>query len=164
VSKLPEVTQYDIAGVAGKKHFSMFSVEKALMNREIGFARRFLEIFESHGISIEHFPGGIDSMSVVVASEEIGDKTEAIREDIQRIIVPDALDIEHELSLIAVVGEGMARQVGMAAKVFKALAEAKVNVRVIDHGASEMNIIVGVQNGDYEKAIRTLYQEMTRKD
>jgi aspartate kinase len=164
VSKLPEVTQYDIAGVAGKKHFSMFSVEKALMNREIGFARRFLEIFESHGISIEHFPGGIDSMSVVVASEEIGDKTEAIREDIQRIIVPDALDIEHELSLIAVVGEGMARQVGMAAKVFKALAEAKVNVRVIDQGASEMNIIVGVQNGDYEKAIRTLYQEMTRKD
>jgi aspartate kinase len=163
VSKLPDITVYDIAGIAGKKNFSMFSVEKSLMNQEIGFARRFLEIFESHGVSIEHFPGSIDSMSVVVASEQIGDKAEVIREDIRRILVPDALEVEHELSLIAIVGEGMARQVGMAARVFKALAESQVNVRIIDQGASELNIIVGVANSDYATAIRALYHEMIKK-
>ncbi len=162
VSKLPELTQYDIAGVAGKKNFSMFSAEKTMMNKEVGFARRFLGIFESHRVSIEHCPSSIDTMSVVVASEEIGEKSEALREDIQRILQPDNLEVEHELSLIAVVGEGMARQVGMAARVFKALAEAKVNIRIIDQGASELNIIVGVGNADYEKAIRALYTEMTR--
>ncbi|HAO99250.1 MAG TPA: aspartate kinase [Fibrobacteres bacterium] len=162
VSKLPEVTRYDIAGVAGKKNFSMFSVEKTMMNKEVGFARKFLELFENHQVSIEHCPTSIDTMSVVVASEEIGDKSEAIREDVLRILQPDNLDTEHELSLIAVVGEGMARQSGMAARVFKALADARVNVRIIDQGASELNIIVGVANGDYEKAIRALYGEMTR--
>lgn len=162
VSKLPEVTKYDIAGVAGKKNFSMFSLEKTMMNKEVGFARRFLEVFENHRVSIEHCPSSIDSMSVVVASEEIGDKSEAIREDIQRILQPDNLEVEHELSLIAVVGEGMARQVGMASRVFQALADARVNIRIIDQGASELNIIVGVGNADYEKAIRALYGEMTR--
>jgi aspartate kinase len=162
VSKLPETTLYDIAGIAGKKNFSMFSVEKTMMNREVGFARRFLGVFENLRVSIEHCPTSIDTMSVVVASEEIGDKTEAIREEIQRILQPDKLESEHELSLIAVVGEGMARQVGMASRVFKALAEARVNVRIIDQGASELNIIVGVANADYEKAIRALYSEMTR--
>jgi aspartate kinase len=160
VSKLPEITQYDIAGIAGKKNFSMFSVEKTMMNREVGFARRFLEIFENHRVSIEHCPTSIDSMSVVVASEEIGDKAENILEDIRRTLQPDHLEAEHELSLIAVVGEGMARQVGMASRVFKALAEAKVNVRIIDQGASELNIIVGVGNADYQQAIRSLYAEM----
>jgi aspartate kinase len=162
VSKLPEVTQYDIAGIAGKKNFSMFSVEKNMMNKEVGFARRFLEIFENHRVSIEHCPTSIDSMSVVVASEEMGDKAENILEDIRRILQPDRLDAEHELSLIAVVGEGMARQVGMASRVFKALAQAKVNIRIIDQGASELNIIIGVGNADYEGAIRVLYAEMTR--
>ncbi len=162
VAKLPETTLYDIAGIAGKKHFSMFSAEKNMMNKEVGFARRFLEVFENHGVSIEHCPTSIDSMSVVVSSEEMGEKAEAVRQDIQRILQPDHLEAEHELSLIAVVGEGMARQVGMAARAFKALAEAKVNIRIIDQGASELNIIVGVANTDYEKAIRALYAEMTR--
>lgn len=166
VAKLPEVTQYDIAGVAGKKNFTLFTVEKTMMNKEVGFARRFLSLFEAHGVSIEHCPTSIDSMSVLVSSEEIGadaSKAEALREDIERILQPDKLEVEDGLALIAVVGEGMARQVGMAAKVFKALAEAKVNVRIIDQGASELNIIVGVGNADYEKAIRALYAEMTRK-
>jgi aspartate kinase len=163
VSKLPEVTIYDIAGIAGKKHFTLFTAEKAMMNKEVGFARRFLGLFETHGVSIEHCPTSIDSMSVLISSEEIGDKTEAVREDVLRILQPDKVDVQSDLALIAVVGEGMARQVGMAAKVFKALAEAKVNVRIIDQGASELNIIVGVSNADYEKAIRALYAEMTRK-
>jgi len=163
VAKLPEVTQYDIAGVAGKKNFSLFTVEKTMMNKEVGFARRFLGLFETHGVSIEHCPTSIDSMSVLISSEEIGSKQEALREDALRILQPDKLEVENELALIAVVGEGMARQVGMAAKVFKALAEAKVNVRIIDQGASELNIIVGVSNADYEKAIKALYGEMTSR-
>ncbi|HEX2612760.1 MAG TPA: aspartate kinase, partial [Fibrobacteria bacterium] len=159
VAKLPEVTQYDIAGVAGKKNFSLFTVEKTMMNKEVGFARRFLGLFEAHGVSIEHCPTSIDSMSVLISSEEIGDRAETLREDALRILQPDKLEVEDGLALIAVVGEGMARQVGMAAKVFKALAEAKVNVRIIDQGASELNIIVGVGNADYEKAIGALYAE-----
>lgn len=163
VAKLPEVTVYDIAGIAGKKNFSMFSIEKSLMNKEIGFARRFLSVFENHGVSIEHCPSSIDSMSVVCASEALGEKADAIREDIQRTLQPDSLEVEHAIALIAVVGEGMAKQVGMAAKVFKALAEAGANVRIIDQGSSEYNIIIGVANADYEKAIRALYAEMTVK-
>lgn len=166
VPKLPGTTRYDIAGIAGKRHFSLFTAEKTMMNRELGFARRFLEIFEAHGVSIEHCPTSIDSMSVLASSEEMGEngqKAEAIREEVQRVLQPDKIDVENNLSLIAVVGEGMARQVGMAAKVFKALAESKVNVRIIDQGASELNIIVGVANADYEKAIRALYAEMTKK-
>ncbi len=162
VAKLPDETVYDIAGIAGKRRFSMFSVEKAMMNREIGFARRMLGVFETHQVSIEHCPTSIDSMSVVVSSEEIGDKAEAILDDLQRILLPDTLEVEHEIALIAVVGEGMARQAGMAAKAFAALAEANVSVRIIDQGASEMNIIIGVAQGDYEKAIQALYRAMTQ--
>ncbi|HKP94630.1 MAG TPA: aspartate kinase [Fibrobacteria bacterium] len=160
VSKLPPVTKYDIAGVAGKKNFSMFSLEKNMMNKEVGFARKMLGIFETKGVSIEHVPSSIDSMSVVVSSEEINDKTEAILEDIRRILEPDTLEVEQDLSLIAVVGEGMSHQVGQAAKVFIALRDANVNVRIIDQGSSEFNIIIGVDNADYEKAIRALYAAM----
>lgn len=160
VSKLPAVTRYDIAGVAGKKNFCMFSVEKSMMNKEVGFARKMLGIFETHGVSIEHMPSSIDSMSVVASAEEIGDKTERILEDLRRVLEPDTLEMEPDLALIAVVGEGMAHQIGMAAKVFIALRDAQANVRIIDQGSSEYNIIVGVDNGDYEKAIRALYTAM----
>ncbi len=160
VSKLPRITKYDIAGVAGKKNFSMFSLEKNMMNKEIGFARKMLGIFETKGVSIEHVPSSIDSMSVVVSNEEINDKTEAILEDIRRILEPDTLEVEQDLALIAVVGEGLSHQVGQAAKVFIALRDAQVNVRIIDQGSSEFNIIIGVDNADYEKAIRALYAAM----
>ncbi len=160
VAHLPEVTKYDIAGVAGKKNFSMFSLEKNMMNKEVGFARKVLGVFEGRGVSIEHCPSSIDSISVVVSSEEIGDKTEAILEDIRRILEPDTLDVQHDISLLAVVGEGMTHQIGIAAKVFTALRDAEVNVRIIDQGASELNIIIGVDNKDYAKAIRALYSVM----
>jgi aspartate kinase len=162
VSKLPQLTKYDIAGVAGKKNFSMFSLEKSMMNKEIGFARKMLGIFETKGVSIEHVPSSIDSMSVVVSNEEINDKTEAIMEDIRRILEPDTLEVEQDLALIAVVGEGLSHQVGQAAKVFIALRDANVNVRIIDQGSSEFNIIIGVDNLDYEKAIRALYAAMMK--
>ncbi len=162
VSKLPDITKYDIAGIAGKKNFSMFSLEKNMMNKEVGFARKVLQVFESNGVSIEHIPSSIDSISVVVSSEEIGEKTETVLEDLKRILQPDTLEVEHELCLIAVVGEGMTHQVGMASKVFTSLRDAGVNVRIIDQGASELNIIIGVNNSDYEKAIRALYAGMMK--
>jgi aspartate kinase len=121
-----------------------------------------LGIFETKGVSIEHVPSSIDSMSVVVSNEEINDKTEAILEDIRRILEPDTLEVEQDLALIAVVGEGLSHQVGQAAKVFIALRDANVNVRIIDQGSSEFNIIIGVDNADYEKAIRALYAAMMK--
>jgi aspartate kinase len=160
VSKLPPVTKYDIAGVAGKKNFCMFSLEKNMMNKEVGFARKLLGIFETKGVSIEHMPSSIDSMSVVVSNEEISDKSESILEEIRRILEPDTVEVEPDLALIAVVGEGLSHQVGQAAKVFIALRDANVNVRIIDQGSSEFNIIIGVDNSDYEKAIRSLYTAM----
>lgn len=158
VAKLPEVTRYDIAGIAGKRNFAMFTLEKNMMNKELGFARKALGIFETQGVSIEHIPSSIDTLSIVVSQEEIGDKAELIKEEIGRMLQPDRLELTLDLALVAVVGEGMAHQVGMAAKVFSALKEAEVNVRIIDQGASELNIIVGVANTDYEKAIAALYR------
>jgi aspartate kinase len=147
-----------VAGIAGKKHASIFNIEKAMMNKERGFGRKVLGIFESHEVSYEHSPTGIDSMSVVVLQEELGDKAGAICDTIQRVMQPDNVSVHHDLSLIATVGEGMQQNIGTAARLFSALSEEKINVRVIDQGSSEVNIIVGVQSDDYEKAINALYR------
>ncbi|MSS71846.1 MAG: aspartate kinase [Candidatus Latescibacteria bacterium] len=152
------VSDTGVTGIAGKRGFSMVFIEKALMNKEHGFGRKVLEILESHGISYEHSPTGIDSMSVVIEDEEIAGKEEIIRQEIQRILEPDRVDITSGLALIATVGEGMAYRVGVAARVFTALAQAGVNVRIIDQGSSEINIIVGVDQKDYETAVKALYK------
>lgn len=146
-----------IAGIAGKKDFTMISLEKSLMNKELGFAYRLLGIFEKNGISVEHAPSSIDTMSVIVEKRELGDKADLVMEEIQRILQPDRIAIERNLAMIAVVGEGMTHTVGIASRVFKALADARVNVRVINQGASELNIIVGVAGDDLQKAVRVLY-------
>ena len=147
-----------VIGVAGKRGFSMVYIEKALMNKEHGFGRKVLEIVESHGISYEHSPTGIDSMSIIIEGEEIAGKEEAVRQDIQRILEPDRVDITRGLALVAIVGEGMSHRVGVAARVFTALSQAGVNVRIIDQGSSEINIIVGVDQKDYETAVKALYK------
>ena len=147
-----------VIGVAGKRGFSMVFIEKALMNKEHGFGRKVLEILEAHDISYEHSPTGIDSMSVIIEDEEIAGKEEVVRQDIRRILEPDRVDITRGLALIATVGEGMAYRVGVAARVFTALADARVNVRIIDQGSSEINIIVGVDQSDYETAVKALYK------
>ncbi|MFT3925350.1 MAG: aspartate kinase [Myxococcales bacterium] len=159
VNKLsPEIDKStEIAGIAGKKNFSMISIEKSLMNKEIGFAYRLLGILERHGVSIEHCPSAIDSMSVIVESSQLGDKTELVLGEIRTTLAPDKLEFVPQIALIAVVGEGMAKTIGIAAKVFAALRDAAVNVRVINQGASELNIIVGVVPDDYEKAVNALY-------
>lgn len=147
----------EIAGVAGKRAFSMISLEKNLMNKEVGFVYRLLGIFERHGISIEHCPSSIDSVSVVVDQGALEAKADLVMAEIQETLHPDRLELTAEISLIAVVGEDMARHVGIAAKVFLALRDAKVNVRLINQGASELNIIVGVVPEDYERAMQAIY-------
>lgn len=147
-----------ISGIAGRRDFTVIALEKALMNREIGFGRRLLGVLESHGISYEHTPTGIDTMSVVLADAELEGKTEAVLDDIHRVCQPDSLEIHPHMALIATVGRGMAQQPGMAAKLFEALATDKVNIRMIDQGSSEMNIIVGVAASDFDRALRAIYR------
>lgn len=147
----------EIAGIAGRKNFSMVCLEKTLMNRELGFVHRLLGIFSEQGLSFEQCPSSIDAISVIIDDESLQGLEEILVEEIQRQLLPDKLYIEKNLALIAVVGEGMVRTVGIAAKTFTALKDAGINVRVINQGASEMNIIIGVSGDDYENAVRSLY-------
>ena len=152
-----EITDELIVGVAGRPACSMLFIEKAMMNQERGFGRRVLETVASHEISYEHTPSGIDTMSVIIRDEELDGKGEALLRDIERVLEPDRAELIPGLALIATVGEGMSHRVGIAARLFGALSDAKVNVRVIDQGASEINIIVGVEEEDYERAVKAIY-------
>jgi aspartate kinase len=147
-----------IVGVAGKVGFTTLFVEKALMNAERGFGRRFLEILEHHGISWEHAPTGIDSMSVIMREEEIKGKERLVMDQIRLIMEPDRVESYENLALIATVGNGMSHRVGVASKLFSALSEAEINVRMINQGASEINIIVGVEADDFAQAVRAIYR------
>ncbi|MHB1157646.1 MAG: aspartate kinase [Phycisphaerales bacterium] len=149
--------QHTITGIAGRKDFTVIALDKSLMNAEIGFARRFLSVLEDHGVSFEHMPSGIDTLSVVIADNQIKGKLESMLEQIHADCKPDALDVYGDMALIATVGRGMAYTPGMAAKLFGALAVAGVNIRMIDQGSSELNIIVGVQSADFEKAVNAIY-------
>lgn len=151
------VATTEIAGIAGRKDFSMICLEKSLMNKETGFAHRLLGILREHGVSFEQCPSSIDSISVIVEDARLQGLEEVIVDEIRRQLQPDSLFIEKNLALVAVVGEGMVRTVGIAAKIFDALKRARINVRVINQGASEMNIIIGVAAADYEQAVRALY-------
>lgn len=147
----------EIAGISGKKPFTMISLEKTLMNKEVGFGYRLLGILRQYNISFEHCPSSIDSISVIIEASQLDGLEESVLDDIRRQLAPDHLSIEHDLALLAVVGEGMARTVGIAGKLFSALAQAGINVRIINQGASEINIIIGVAEHDYEAAIRAIY-------
>ena len=128
-----------------------------MMNSEIGFIRRVLQAFEDQHISVEHVPSGIDTLTVFVHQDEFIEKEQAVVSEIHRLAEPDLLEIESDLALIAVVGRGMKRQRGTAGRIFSALAHASVNVRMIDQGSSEKNIIIGVENRDFERAIKAIY-------
>ena len=150
-------SKYVITGVAGKKGFCSVNIEKAMMNSEIGFGRKVLQAFEDYGISFEHVPSGIDTMTVFVHQDEFIDKEQKVVSAIHRLADPDAIDIEADLALIAVVGRGMKSTRGTAGRIFSALAHANVNVKMIDQGSSEINIIVGVKNSEFETAIKAIY-------
>ncbi len=149
-----------VTGIAGKKNFTVIYLEKAHMNSEVGFVRKVLSVLERFGVSVEHIPSGIDTMSVVVETEQLGNFTlEKILEGIKNDAEPDIIRIIENVALIAVVGHGMSSSIGTSARIFKAMSEANVNVKMIDQGSSEINVIIGVKNDDLEKCIAAIYRE-----
>lgn len=148
---------YVVTGVAGKKDFCTIFVSKAMMNSEIGFGRKVLQAFEENDISFEHMPSGIDTMTIVVHEDEFMDKEQNVVSTIHRLAEPDSVEIESGLALIAVVGRGMKSASGTAGKLFTALAAKGINIKMIDQGSSELNIIIGVKNKDFETAIKAIY-------
>lgn len=150
-------TRYPITGIAGRRDFTVISIEKALMNEAIGYGEQVLSVLRRHGISFEHMPSGIDTLSLVVADDELKGKLDAVLEELHRDLEPDTLDVDPDLALIATVGRSMKTKPGMAATLFTALANAKVNIRMIDQGSSELNIIVGINKDDFETAVQAIY-------
>ena len=148
---------YTITGIAGKKGFVAVNIEKDMMNSEIGFGRKVLQAFEDNGISFEHMPSGIDTMTIFVHQDEFAPKEQRVLSRINELAQPDTIDLESDLALIAVVGRGMKSTRGTAGRLFSALAHAHINVKMIDQGSSELNIIIGVKNVDFEDAIKAIY-------
>ena len=148
---------YTITGIAGKKGFCSINIDKAMMNSEVGFCRKVLQVFDDNGISIEHMPSGIDTMSVIVHQSEFENKEQQVVAGIHRLVNPDSVEMESGLALIAVVGRAMRANRGTAGRIFAALAHAHDKVKMIDQGSSEFNIIIGVREQDFETAIRAIY-------
>lgn len=146
-----------ITGIAGRKGFTTIFIKKSMMNNEIGFCRKVLSVLEYYGINMEHMPTGIDTMSLIIADSEISTNLEEILERIRGKVNPDIMYVYKNISLIAIVGHGMNNQLGTAAKVFTALSNAGINVKMIDQGSSELNIIVGVNSDDMNRAISAIY-------
>lgn len=149
--------KYTITGIAGKRGFASITIEKAMMNSEIGFCRKVLGVFEDNGISIEHMPSGIDTMTIFVHQAEFEEKEQKVLAGIHQVVQPDSIELESDLALIAVVGRGMRAKRGTAGRIFAALSHAHVNVKMIDQGSSELNIVIGVRNHDFENAIKAIY-------
>jgi aspartate kinase len=146
-----------ITGIAGKKGFIVIAIHKMLMNSELGFCRKLLSILEENGVAFENIPSGIDSVSLVIEESQLGNKLDIILEEIKRQCNPDSLEVHVNMALIATVGNGMNKTKGISAKIFKGLLDEDINIRMINQGSSEINIIVGVENDDFEKAIRGIY-------
>lgn len=149
--------RYTITGIAGKKGFCAINIEKAMMNAEVGFGRKVLQVFEKYGISFEHMPSGIDTMTIMVHQDEFEEYEQSVIAGIHRAVEPDSVELESDLALVAVVGRGMKATRGTAGRIFSALAHARINVKMIDQGSSELNIIIGVKNTDFEAAIKAIY-------
>ena len=147
-----------ITGIAGSKDFTVVALYKNMMSSERGFVRRILGILDDYDINFEHLPSGIDTVSVVMSNQAINGRIDEVLDEFRTRLRPDSIDVFENMALVATVGHGMSFRPGVSAKLFTALAEAGVNIRMIDQGSSEMNIIVGVENKDFETAIRAIYQ------
>ena len=154
--------EHVITGISGKRGFSVLSIEKDKMNTEIGFGKRILEVLEKHKLSFEHLPSGVDTMSVVINTADIAEIKDQIKAEVCRAVNPDRIAIDDELALLAVVGRGMVKSKGTAARIFRAVAEANINIRMIDQGSSEKSIILGVEEKDLETAMRAIYSEFVK--
>lgn len=157
VASTCQKSKYVITGIAGKKGFCCVNIEKDKMNSEVGFGRKVLQAFEESNISFEHVPSGIDTMTVFVHQDEFIHKEQQVASSLYRLAKPDSIEIESDLALIAVVGRGMKATRGTAGRIFSALSHVNVNVKMIDQGSSELNIIIGVTNDDFETAIKAIY-------
>lgn len=146
-----------VTGIAGRKDFVVIGIYKNHLATERGFVRKLAGILEEHDIPLEHIPSGIDTLSAVVAKESLEGKLDVVLEEIHLQLHPDTMEVSEEMALVATVGCGMSFRPGVSARLFTALAEAGINIRMIDQGSSEMNIIVGVHNNDFEKSIRAIY-------
>ena len=151
-------SKYTITGIAGTDGFVAITIEKAMMNSEIGFCRKVLQVFEENNVSIEHMPSGIDTMTIFVHKDVFEEKEQKILAEIHKAVNPDHIELESDLALIAIVGRRMKSTRGTAGRIFSALAHAHINVKMIDQGSSELNIIVGVRHDDFKNAIRALYE------
>ena len=151
-------SKYTITGIAGTDGFVAITIEKAMMNSEIGFCRKVLQVFEENNVSIGHMPSGIDTMTIFVHKDVFEEKEQKILAEIHKAVNPDHIELESDLALIAIVGRGMKSTRGTAGRIFSALAHAHINVKMIDQGSSELNIIVGVRHDDFKNAIRALYE------
>lgn len=151
-----------ITGIAGKKGFSVIAIEKDMMNSEIGFGRNVLEVLENYNLCFEHLPSGIDTMSVVVNDNDFLPHKDAIINDIKRRTKADNITVNGGIALVAVVGRGMAGSKGTASRIFKAIAENDINIKMIDQGSSELNIIVGISEDDYIKTLDAIYREFVK--
>lgn len=146
-----------IKGIAGKKDFTVISIEKAMMNTELGFCRKVLSILEQNCISFENMPSGIDTVCVVISDSQLKNKTDILVDEIRRTCTPDSIVVHPNMALIATVGNGMSSNKGIAAKIFSALSSNNINIRMIDQGSSEINILIGIENDDFEKGINAIY-------
>ncbi len=162
VPETDDLSDYTITGIAGKTGFSNITIEKAMMNSELGLGRKVLQVLEENGISFEHFPSGIDTMTVIVSTKCLQEKRADVLAGICKNINPDNVYVEENLALVAIVGRGMVKAKGTAARIFVALANAGVNIRMIDQGSSELNIIVGVDSNDYITALNAIYEEFVK--
>lgn len=153
-----------VTGIAGSKDFTVVALYKNMMSSERGFVRRILGILDDYNINFEHLPSGIDTVSVVMSNKDIGDRLDDVLDEFRSRLRPDSIDVLEDIALIATVGRRMSLRSGVAARLFTALAEAKVNIRMIDQGSSEMNIIVGVENKDFEKAVRAIYNAFSKEE
>lgn len=164
---VPNVDNYEmplVTGVAGTKGFVSVTIEKSNMNNEVGFIRRVLSIIEHYNISVEHLPSGIDTLTLIFKENEVKHALNSLLNEIERIIAPEHVEMQSGIALIATVGHGMAYRIGTAARLFNTLSDEGVNIRMIDQGSSEMNIIIGVLEQDYERAIKAIYRELVERE
>ena len=157
-----DIPENIITGIAGRTGFSTITVEKDMMNAELGFGRRVLQVIEENHLSFEHLPSGIDTLSVVVPTKDLMGKRGEITAGICKAVDPENIFVEENLALIAIVGRGMVKAKGTAARIFTSLANSGVNIRMIDQGSCELNIIVGVDSNDYITALKAIYNEFVK--
>lgn len=151
-----------LSGIAGKLPFTVISVYKNMMNKEVGFVRRTLAVLEDLGISFDHIPTGIDSLSVVIDSAQVEDHLDDILREFEHRLQPDEITVVPDMAMIAVVGIGLNRTLGVASKITGALSDAGINIRMLNQGASEINVILGVEASDFEDAVRAIYKAFTK--